>query len=394
MNRWQRFWKKREMEEQLDRELRFHFDCQVADNIREGMSEAEARRQARLKFGGLEGTKEECRSARGTVWVDATVQDVRFALRTLRKSPAFTVAAIGTLALGIGANTAIFQLLDAVRLRSLPVPDAQQLARIQVKNGNGGWGISSDGYGLTYPLWDEVRNHQQAFSSVFAWDSGELRAGEGAQAQRMRALRVSGEFFPALRLPPAAGRLFSSDDDQRGCTGPGVILSYGLWQSEFAGRTSAVGSRLIVQGHPFTVVGVAPAMFSGLEVGSKFDIAMPLCAEGILQTGRPFDRRDVFWLRVRSPETWLDPRAGLGSSAVDQLRLDRGHGPDRLFGQIARDLQEIPAGSCRGRKRNQLAKGAIRHFTMAAAGNHGPRAVDRMHEPREPGAGARQFAPA
>jgi putative ABC transport system permease protein len=298
MNRWQRFWKKREMEEQLDRELRFHFDCQVADNIREGMSEAEARRQARLKFGGLEGTKEECRSARGTVWVDATVQDVRFALRTLRKSPAFTVAAIGTLALGIGANTAIFQLLDAVRLRSLPVPDAQQLARIQVKNGNGGWGISSDGYGLTYPLWDEVRNHQQAFSSVFAWDSGELRAGEGAQAQRMRALRVSGEFFPALRLPPAAGRLFSSDDDQRGCTGPGVILSYGLWQSEFAGRTSAVGSRLIVQGHPFTVVGVAPAMFSGLEVGSKFDIAMPLCAEGILQTGRPFDRRDVFWLRV------------------------------------------------------------------------------------------------
>ena len=298
MNWWQRLWNRRDMEERLDRELRFHFDCQVADNLRAGVGEAEARRQARLKFGGLEGTKEECRSARGTALVDSTLQDIRFTLRTLSKSPVFTVAAIGTLALGIGGNTAIFQLLDAVRLRSLPVPEPQQLARIQIKNGNGGWGISSDGYGLTYPLWEEVRDHQQAFSSVFAWDAGELRVGEGAQARRQRVLRVSGEFFPALQLPPAAGRLFNSDDDQRDCATPGVVLGHSLWLSEFAGRASAVGSRLIVEGHPLTVMGVAPAVFSGLEVGSKFDIAMPLCAEGVLQTGRPFDRRDVFWLRV------------------------------------------------------------------------------------------------
>ncbi len=318
MTWWQRLWKKQALEERLDRELRFHFDYQVADNIRAGMSEVEARRQARLKFGGLEGVKEECRRARGTVWIDSTLQDVRFTLRTLRKSPAFTVAAIGTLALGIGANTAIFQLLDAVRLRSLPVPEPQELALIQIQNGNHGFGISGDEYDLTYPLWEEVRNHQQAFSGVFAWNSGELRVGEGAQARRLRALRVSGEFFSALRLSPAAGRLLNADDDLRGCAAAGVVLSYAFWQSEFAGRTSAIGSKLIVEGQPFPVIGVAPAIFSGLEVGNKFDFAMPICAEGVLQTGRSFERRDIFWLRVmgRLKPGWNLARASAHLQAI------------------------------------------------------------------------------
>ena len=120
MNWWQRLWKKKQLEERLDAELRFHFDHQVADNIRAGMSEEEARRKARLEFGSMNAVKEECRSARGTIWLESTLQDIRFARRTLRKSSAFAFAAICTLALGIGANTAIFQLLDAVRLRSLP----------------------------------------------------------------------------------------------------------------------------------------------------------------------------------------------------------------------------------------------------------------------------------
>ncbi len=120
MNWWQRLWKKKQLEGRLDTELRFHFDHQVADNIRAGMSEEEARRKARLEFGSMDAVKEECRSAWGTIWLESTLQDIRLALRTLRKSSAFTFAAICTLALGIGANTAIFQLLDAVRLRSLP----------------------------------------------------------------------------------------------------------------------------------------------------------------------------------------------------------------------------------------------------------------------------------
>src|SRR5580700_4957278 len=151
MNWWQRLWRKTEQEERLDRELRFHFDCRVADNIRAGMSESEARRQARVELGGFEQAKEDCREARGTAAVDSTVFDIRFSLRILCKNPAFTLAAIATLALGIGANTAIFQLLDAVRLRSLPVQNPQQLVRIQIRGGNRGFGISNDSYNLTFP---------------------------------------------------------------------------------------------------------------------------------------------------------------------------------------------------------------------------------------------------
>jgi len=184
MNWLKRLWRKQEQEKRLEQELRFHFDSQVAGNIRAGMSKEEARRRARLAFGALESVKEECREARGTALIDSTWQDLRFSLRTLRKTPAFTLAAIATLALGIGANTAIFQLLDAVRLRSLPVPNPQQLARIQIQNGNRGFGISNDSYSLTYPLWDEIRRHQQAFSGVFAWRSyGDVRFGEDAQAR-------------------------------------------------------------------------------------------------------------------------------------------------------------------------------------------------------------------
>src|SRR6266849_1217071 len=173
MNWWQRLWKKKQLEERLDAELRFHFDHQVADNIRAGMSKEEARRNARLEFGSMDAVKEECRSARGTIWLESTLQDIRFALRTLRKSSAFTFAAIGTLALGIGANTAIFQLLDAVRLRSLPIPDPQELAEIRIAGGNGGMGLNDGKYSqLTRPIWQELRREQQAFSGILAWGTG------------------------------------------------------------------------------------------------------------------------------------------------------------------------------------------------------------------------------
>jgi hypothetical protein len=127
------------------------------------MSEEQARRRTRLDFGALESVKEECREARSTAWHDGTWQDIRFSLRTLRQTPAFSLAALATLALSIGANTAIFRLLDAVRLRSLPVPNPQQLARIQMQNGNR-FGIGNDPYDLTYPLLVQIRHYQRAFS--------------------------------------------------------------------------------------------------------------------------------------------------------------------------------------------------------------------------------------
>jgi hypothetical protein len=177
---WQRLWRRNELEQQLGKELQFHIEERVLALRQAGVSEREARRQARQEFGGVEPIKEACRDARGTLWIESSLKDLRYSARSLRKTPAFTLAAIATLALGIGANTAIFQLLDAVRLRSLPVVEPQKLARIQIANGHG-FGVS--------------------------------------HSRRVPVLRVSGEFFSTLGVPPAAGRLFRPEDDLRGCTG-------------------------------------------------------------------------------------------------------------------------------------------------------------------------------
>ena len=292
-------------------------------------------------------------------WSIPTWQDLRFSLRTLRKTPAFTLAAIATLALGIGANTAIFQLLDAVRLRSLPVPNPQQLARIQIQNGNRGFGISNDSYDLTYPLWDEIRRHQQAFSGVFAWSSyGDVRFGEGAQARRVVGLLVSGELFPALQLTPAAGRLFSREDDQRGCTAPGAVLSYAFWQSEFAGRATAIGSRVMIFDHPYQVVGVTPARFSGLEVGRKFDVAVPMCAA---ESASPedFTRRDYFWLRImgRLKPGWTLAQASSHLAAISPGLFDAtvptGYAAKSLTDYQQLRLEAVPAANGISYLRNQ-----------------------------------------
>src|ERR1700690_600434 len=151
-------------------------------------------------------------------------RDIRFALRSLRKSPGFTATAILTLALGIGANTAIFQLLDAVRLRSLPVADPQSLASVQIRGGNRGFGVRSDDTKLTYPLWQQIRAQQQALSGVFAWNSNDFHLGQGSQERLAQGLWVSGEMFATLGVSPVKGRLFTAEDDRPGCGTPGAVI--------------------------------------------------------------------------------------------------------------------------------------------------------------------------
>src|SRR6267378_2649518 len=231
------------------------------------------------------------------------LQDVRFALRTLRKSWGFAVTAVLTLALGIGANAAIFQLLDAVRLRSLPVANPATLAAVRVKSGTHGFGITSGGdYDtmLSYPMWEQIRLHQQSFSGVFDWaQSGWVSLGEGAQERHAQLLWVSGQMFSVLGVPPLRGRMFTEKDDQPNCGLPGVAINYALWQGEFGGQDSAIGSRLIIEGHPTEVIGVTPRSFFGMEVGRGFDIAVPFCS---LTTYAPAalttTRSDFFWLHV------------------------------------------------------------------------------------------------
>jgi predicted permease len=227
-------------------------------------------------------------------------QDLRFAVRMLAKNPAFSIIALLTLALGIGANTAIFHLIDAVLLRSLPIKDPANLVSVQVRGGNHGFGVNAgDDTFLTYPLWEQIRDQQQTLSSVFSWESWGFRFGRGAQARTISGLWVSGDMFSSLGLVPAKGRLLGPQDDRPGCGTPGAVLSYGFWQSEFGGQDSAIGKTILVEDHPVEIVGVTPQEFTGLEVGNTFSVAVPFCsATGFDPDNHNLTRRDFFWLKV------------------------------------------------------------------------------------------------
>src|SRR5712692_1742463 len=248
------------------------------------------------------------RKTRGAVSAEFMMHDLRFAWRALRKNWGFAATAILTLALAVGANTAIFQLLDAVRLRNLPVADPARLAAVHVKNGTRGFGFAvfdarttgDNETMLSYPMWEQIRLHPQSFSGVFAWaQTGSVSLGEGAQERRARGLWVSGEIFSVLGVPPLRGRVFAEKDDQPNCGLPGVVISYPLWQSEFGGQDSAIGSRLMVERRPTEVIGVTPRSFFGLEVGKTFDFAVPFCSlTTYFPAAETMTRSDLFWLRV------------------------------------------------------------------------------------------------
>jgi putative ABC transport system permease protein len=229
-----------------------------------------------------------------TLW-----RDLRYALRMLEKSPGFTAVAVLTLALGIGANTAIFQLLDAVRLRTLPVKNPQELASVRIDQRRGASGSSNGRYSdLTYAMWEQIRTQQQAFSRLFAFSPTEFNISPSGEIHNVEALWVSGEFFEALGVEPALGRLLTAADDHPGCGSSGVVISNSFWQHEYGGDGSVVGRNVSINRHPFQIIGVAPAGFYGVEMGRYFDIAAPLCAEPIVDgsEGAMLPRRDGWWI--------------------------------------------------------------------------------------------------
>jgi putative ABC transport system permease protein len=234
--------------------------------------------------------------------LNTLLQNLRYGLRMLAKSPGFAAVAILTLALGIGANAAIFQLIDAVRLRTLPVNDPSTLAIVHIDTKNWGSGNFNGPYSeFTFPLWQQVEQRQQAFSSIAAWGADRDNLATGGEVDMAHVLYASGDFFRTLGVSPFLGRLISAADDQNGCAG-GVDLSYSFWQRRYGGTASAIGKTITLEGHPFPILGVTPPSFYGVSVGDRFDIAIPVCAEPIINgkfsriTGdRP---RESWWLSV------------------------------------------------------------------------------------------------
>jgi putative ABC transport system permease protein len=231
--------------------------------------------------------------------IDSGWRDLKYGARLLRLNPAFAIVAVLSLALGVGANTAIFQLLDAVRIRTLPVKDAEELAEVRIAEPVGGRTGQFSGRrpSLTNPLWEQIRDRQEVFTEVFAWSAPTFDLTTGGAAREAQGLWVSGDFFKGLGVPALIGRTLTSADDRRGCAAPPAVLSYGFWQREYAGSPAIIGRSITLDGHPFDIVGVTPASFFGVEVGRTFDVAVPLCAEPFSRGARTaMDKRDVWFL--------------------------------------------------------------------------------------------------
>ena len=191
--------RRKAVEAELDGELKFHFERQVEKYVQSGITREEATRRARLEFGGLDQVKEDCRDARGVSFIETTIQDVRYALRMLAKNPGFTVVAVFTLALGIGANTAIFSLIDKVMLRMLPVPKPEEL--MQVRFTDPRW-VGESGGSFTNTLWEQLRDRQDVFPGVFAWSEDRFDLARGGAVHYAQGIWVSGNFYSTLQLRP------------------------------------------------------------------------------------------------------------------------------------------------------------------------------------------------
>ena len=291
------FWRKRKPSD-FAAEIKAHLELETQQLQEQGWSEEEARVAARRRFGNVTQAEERFYESGRWLWWDHLLQDLRFGLRMLRKNPGFTVIAILTLALGIGANTAIFSLIDAVMLRPLPVRDPQRLVILKWSarqwpklNGMSGWsgcpikatGLKEPapvGCSFSYPMFEQVRAENNIFAAVFAIvPSPEFGVSINGVAGFANGEFVSGDYFPALGLRASVGRLLGQPDDGTSAS-PVVVLSYGYWKRQFGGAPSVIGKSIAINNVPFVVAGVGPPGFLGLDPGIVDDMWLPLSARG------------------------------------------------------------------------------------------------------------------
>jgi predicted permease len=268
MNWLQRLLRRDRMEKELDNELRFHLESQVADKIQAGMSEAEARRTTRLEFGGLDQIKEECRESRGTQWLASIAQDLRFGARILVKSPGFSFTAIVVLALGIGVSTLAFSLYNLIALQTIPVRDAATLVSIQRRS------PENNAPGIPYASIAYYRDNARSLSGVMATMSVAPMV-LNQEEQRINSSFVSSNYFTELGAFAAAGRLFDPARESSSGAAPVAVLSYRFWQREFDSDPSIIGRTIYLAGKPVNVTGVTSQAFANLGTEDP-DVWLPL----------------------------------------------------------------------------------------------------------------------
>ena len=258
---------RRTQDERLREEIDEHIALQTEENLRAGLPPIEARRQAMLKFGGVEAMKEDYRAERGLLLIENLVRDARFALRMLRKSPGFTAVAIVTLALAIGANAVVFGVMDALILRPLDVPEAESLYGTV-------YGVDT-GF-QSYPNYRDLRDRNRSFDGLAAFRFAFVGLDSGEDPSRATGFATSGNYFDVLRIQPYLGRFFHASDEHGTNSAPYLVLTYSYWHSRFQDDRGVVGRTVQLNKHPFTIIGVAPPEFHGSVFFVSPDFFMPI----------------------------------------------------------------------------------------------------------------------
>jgi predicted permease len=298
MNRILNWFRQRRLEGDLDRELRYHIDRRVTDLIHSGLPEAEARRRVALELGSETQLREEVRDIWLNRWLRDFVHDLRFSARSIVRSPSLTAAAVLTLALGIGATTALYSLIDQIVLRALPVDHPERLVLFKWNGEQLAETFGSD-HLMSYPICRDLQHQTQFFDGVFCRAATTINFSTGGEPGLTAAELVSGTYFSVLGVSPALGRLLMIDDDQVPGSSPVVVLSYDFWQNQFGGAKDIVGRKVLVNQYPMTVVGVAAPTFYGIDVGEVPSVWIPavMSAQAIPGFETMFDRR-TRWMQI------------------------------------------------------------------------------------------------
>ena len=310
------FFRKRELDRDLDRELAVHLELAIEDNIRRGLSPEEARRDALVHFGGVEAAKEHHRDARGLPWLESFLHDIRHAVRTLRRDAAFTTVAVLILALGIGANTAVFSLGNVFLFRPLPVKDADRLTVVAVQSK-----ADSDPDQVSYPDYLDYRAHSSAvFTGMTGYVIDIVGFGYRGHADRLIMSYVPSNFFSMLGIRPALGRLIQPGEGDAPKTGPVVVLGHSYWEKRFGGDPDVIGRTVALDGAAVTVVGVVPKEFLGPYNLVEMDAYAPIGMYGFNSNTDFFtsrENRDVRVLATLQPGVGIE-RAQAALNVVGQ----------------------------------------------------------------------------
>jgi len=298
---WKRFFRRRYWDQERSRELEAYLQIETDENIARGMSPEAARGAARKKLGSPQRIREEIYRMNSLAFFETVMQDLRYAVRQLRRSPGFTAAAVLSLALGIGANTAVFTLLDQVLLRLLPVRDPQQLVALTWEGEPYATNISSDV--VSYPLYTDFRDRNEVFSGLLCYHDMSFGIGYQGETERVAGELVSGNYFGTLGVQPALGRLFTQDDDRIPVGHPLAVLAYDYWVSRFHAGREVLGQTIRVNGALLTIIGVSAKGFGGLEVGRPAQIRVPITMRSQVTPASwtemfGLDKRRGRWVRV------------------------------------------------------------------------------------------------